>query len=128
MRGGEWNPPAVQVGMILHWKNEDWDRPEIDNVPLTNDEIRMIPLPHIKVRMTSWVQNDPESLRMGITFPVTTLSERFKDVTYVKFHRHTGMRSFAMGCHARLGADSPIRVLAGSDDILRAIGKFAGSY
>ena len=118
--------------MIMSFNNSDWDRPYVtypyvaqgQDVFLDPGEISNLPVHALQVH--SEIQNhiDPSLDGLDCCIPHTHLSARFPNVSIIHFRKHLGMRTFAMGYHARLGVYSPIGALGENEDILKCIGTY----
>ena len=114
--------------MLIHCDGSDYERPWVsgtDSQPifLTPAEIGQLPLHSFHHSGTSICMPSPEKSIVTFEFPTTDLSDRLRGRDRVHFFKHLGMRTFALGV---IDGHSPVRVLAGNDDVLRCIGMFAG--
>ena len=64
--------------------------------------------------------------RITFQFNATKISKKFPALCSISYFQHLGMRTFAMGTHNRLGANSPVKNL--HSNILMMIGRYAGGY
>ena len=113
----------------------DWERPHIKKsetkyVFLTPEQSSWLPGHKFKVLGMGGL--DLSSLehkhlnRISFEFNATKISKEFPALCRISYFQHVGMRTFAMGTHNRLGANSPVKNL--HRDIIKMIGRYAGGY
>ncbi len=131
--------------MIIHHSHNklgpcDWERPYVfvsetgKHKFLTPQESSWLPVHKFKLgglvmsgsgRDLNSPQHKHDN-RATFEFNATKISKRFPALCRISYFQHLGMRTFAMGTHIRLGANSPVKNL--HNEILRMIGRYAGDY
>ena len=124
--------------MIIHYKDEygvccDWERPHVrvsktKTEFLTPEQSSWLPVHTFKMMVLSSTDHPQHKHKNYATFQfnATKISKEFPALCRISYFQHLGMRTFAMGTHNRLGADSPVKNL--HRDIIKMIGRYAGEY